>query len=503
MKTALSRYEVRPREAAPKGSIRIRALRKAYKTYDQRLDFLKEAMTGGRYHREKEVLRDINLTIAPGEVVGIIGRNGAGKSTLLKMIAGTLAPSAGTIEVEGRASAILELGTGFNPAYSGRENVMMSALMRGLSEVEIARRFDDIVDFAGLSDVIDEPFQNYSSGMQARLAFAAAIAVDADVLIIDEALAAGDIRFAARCIKRIHEICQSGVTALFVSHVTYHVMQLCSRAIWIDGGRIRMDGPPVEVVRAYEHEMHEEVARDLGRMRQAGATASTPPVAPQSSQEPQLQAQAGVPALEAVPVSLSADDIAALPALEATTSSLAGGAAVSDLERADTRAARRHFNSGQYQINAIAFRDADGHEVTSIRFGETLTIIVDYECLLPELPRLSCGLAVAFNRQSDFEAVMYFNTNYPHSDGEMANYDHMQFRRYIGRRGRITSRISPVQLKPGSYYVSMGLLPNQPGPHEFYEYRHCHFILTVLPNGFEEPAVFYPMVEWRNDPWPE
>ncbi len=273
-------------EAAPV-AISVREVRKAYRTYDQPLSFLAEVLTGKKKHAEKEVLRDISFEIGRGEVVGIVGRNGAGKSTLLKMIAGTLVPTAGRIDVNGRVSAILELGTGFNHAYSGRDNVIMSGLMRGMSEADVRRKFDAVVAFAGLEDVIDQPFHTYSSGMQARLAFAAAVSVDADVIIIDEALAAGDVRFTARSLGRIREICKSGVTALFVSHQTYHVMQLCTRAIWLDDGRIRMDGPALEVCRAYEYEMHEAVARDEGRLtvvrplaaseKPAGAVQAEPP----------------------------------------------------------------------------------------------------------------------------------------------------------------------------------------------------------------------------------
>ena len=249
-------------------AIRGSGIGKSYKLYDRPLNLLKEVFTGRAQHREKEVLRNISFEINRGEIVGIIGRNGAGKSTLLKIIAGTLTQTRGTVHVNGRVSAILELGTGFNPAYSGRDNVILSALMRGMSEAEVRRKLDSIIEFAGLADVIDEPFHTYSSGMQGRLAFAAAVSVEADVIIIDEALSTGDVRFAARSLRRIHEICQSGITALFVSHNTYQVLQLCSRVIWIHDGRIRMDGVPVEVVRAYEYEMHEEVARDQKHMAQ-------------------------------------------------------------------------------------------------------------------------------------------------------------------------------------------------------------------------------------------
>lgn len=459
--------------------IRVVGLKKSYKIYDQRFDFLKEAITGRPFHRDKEVLRGIDLTIKRGEVVGVIGRNGAGKSTLLKVLAGTLAATAGSVEVSGRVSAILELGTGFNPAYSGRDNVIMSALMRGLSEKAIRDKFDSIVGFAGLAEVIDEPFHTYSSGMQARLAFAAAIAVDADVLIIDEALAAGDIRFAARSIARIHEICSNGVTALFVSHVSYHVMQLCSRVVWIDDGRIKMDGAPVDVVRAYEYEMHEAIARDQGhsnaRVEETVVTAPTP-----SPPDVPVEERASSPPTETAPIVAPVEQAASPEVIEVAR-------------------APRHFTTGQYRIASLELLDANGEPTKAIRHGSRFTLRVGYECLLPELPDHSCGLAVAFNRLADFEAVMYFNTNYPHSDQEIVTYANEPFRQFVGRKGRIDATLT-MQLRAGQYYLSLGILPNRSGPHEFYEYRHCFDVITVLPNGFDEPSVFYPSVEWVNGP---
>jgi len=169
-----------------------------------------------------------------------------------------------------------------------------------------------------------------------------------------------------------------------------------------------------------------------------------------------------------------------------------------ELQRVEERAAARHFSTGQYRITSVEFRDGRGRPTTSVRHGEDFEVAVGYECLLPELPRYSCGLAVAFNRFSDFEAVMYFNTNYPHSDEEITTYFDQPFRRTIARRGCLTARF-PMQLKAGQYYVSLGILPNQPESHEFYEYRHGQYVFTVLPNGFDEPSVFYPCVEWRND----
>lgn len=482
-------------------AISIRNLRKAYRMYDKPLAFLGEVITGRAAHREKEVLRDISLEIARGEVVGVIGRNGAGKSTLLKLIAGTLAPTAGKVDVRGRVSAILELGTGFNYAYSGRDNVIMSALMRGMTEADIRRKFDAIVAFAGLADVIDQPFHTYSSGMQARLAFAAAVAVEADIIIIDEALAAGDIRFTARSLKRVREICESGVTALFVSHQTYHVMQMCTRAIWIDDGRVRMDGAPIEVCRAYEYEMHEAVARDEGRLNGAPRPAAVPPPAAPAAlavAAPAAAAPEEDSAGSTAPGAVAADS--AQPQQAAPSVPEQSCPAESSRAREGVGADASHFRTHQYRIVAVEFLDANGAPTTRFRFNTPMRLRVTYECLLDELPDASCGLAVAFTSVPEHQAVMYFNTNYPHSDEEMARYDDAPFRRYRGRFGVIEAHIPAIQLKAGEYLVSLGLLPNQQEFHQFYEYRHLAYQIAVLPNGYTEPSVFYAQVDWTHGP---
>jgi ABC-type polysaccharide/polyol phosphate transport system ATPase subunit len=530
---SLAVHEIAEMPSAARVAVRLDNVSKCYKLYDRPFHFLKEALTGSPYHRDKHVLSDISVDIRCGEIVGIIGRNGAGKSTLLKIIAGTLAPTRGTVVVNGRVSAILELGTGFNPNYSGRDNVILSALMRGMSEEAIRSKFESVVSFAGMEDVIDEPFHTYSTGMQARLAFAAAISVEADILIIDEALAAGDMRFASRSLRRVKEICQSGVTALFVSHTPYHVMQLCTRAIWIDGGRIRMDGAPIEVVRAYEYEMQEAIARDQGRKAQQAAERGNSGLTDTASERTLrsgVSAQvdtAGIAAESCADLSMprgaSSTTVAAdVDDCEKTKSAEAQLRAVDQLHRASDLAAARvsqsaesahdgqiqsdhsasaegsGFTTGQYRILEIAFMDRNGKDTAIFRFGESLKLRVCYECLLPELPRYSCGLAVAFNRTNDFEAVMYFNTNYAHSDDELAHYFDVPFRKFIGRRGTIEAVIDPIQLRAGEYYVSLGILPNQPGMHEFYVYLHCKYRVTILPNGFDEPAVFYPKVLWSH-----
>lgn len=238
----------------------IQALRlsKCYQLYQHPRDRLKQFLWPHRwwgsrqYYRELRALQDIDLTVMPGEVVGIVGRNGSGKSTLLQLICGTLTPTHGAVLVNGRIAALLELGAGFNPEFTGRENVLMSAAIMGLSQSEIADRIEDIIDFSGVRDFIDQPVKTYSSGMYVRLAFSVAINVDPDILVIDEALSVGDGAFARKSFARIMQMRDAGKTILFCSHSLFQVESLCARAIWINQGKIVQDGESAQVVSAYQ-----------------------------------------------------------------------------------------------------------------------------------------------------------------------------------------------------------------------------------------------------------
>jgi lipopolysaccharide transport system ATP-binding protein len=242
-------------------AIRVRDLAKHYFLYERPQDRLKQSIVPrlqrlarrapSQYYRAFAALDGVSFDVRRGETVGIVGRNGAGKSTLLQLICGTLAPSAGRIEVGGRLAALLELGAGFNPQFTGRENVYVNGAVLGLSRAEIDARFAAIAAFADIGRFMDQPVKTYSSGMHVRLAFAVAISIDPEVLVVDEALAVGDEPFQRKCFARIEEIQARGGTILFVSHSLQTILQVCSRALLLDAGELLLDGDPKLVTTQY------------------------------------------------------------------------------------------------------------------------------------------------------------------------------------------------------------------------------------------------------------
>lgn len=232
-------------------AISLKNVSKYFKRYDNPTDRLKEILVPNqKFSAEFSALRDINLEINRGQSVGIIGCNGSGKSTLLQIIAGTLTATTGEVNVNGRVSALLELGCGFNPEFTGRQNVFFNCRLLGLTQTEIEERFDDITDFAEIGDFLDRPVKTYSSGMFVRLAFSVVTQVDADILIIDEALSVGDMYFQKKCIEKMKSL-KYQTSILYVSHSIASVRNFCDRAIWIQDGKIEQDGESSLVCEAY------------------------------------------------------------------------------------------------------------------------------------------------------------------------------------------------------------------------------------------------------------
>lgn len=263
-------------------AIRVQGLSKCYQIYDSPRDRLKQfvvprlqslaGQSPRQYFQEFWALKDVSFEVKKGETVGIIGRNGSGKSTLLQMICGTLSPTSGSVETHGRIAALLELGSGFNPEFTGRENVYMNAAVLGLSKEEVDQRFDDIEAFADIGQFIEQPIKTYSSGMMVRLAFAVIAHVDADILVVDEALAVGDAVFTQKCMRYIRSFQENG-SLIFVSHDTASVQNLCKSGIWLKSGSMEQAGTAKSVSEAYLQYTLQEVYGDESKL-----TSIAPPV---------------------------------------------------------------------------------------------------------------------------------------------------------------------------------------------------------------------------------
>ena len=248
----MSSEPVSDRSTEEQAVIEVNEVGKCYQIYEKPQDRLKQMLWRGRrrYYHEFWALRNMSFTVRRGQTVGVIGRNGSGKSTLLKMLCGTLAPTTGTLAVRGRVAALLELGTGFNPEFTGRENVYLNAAILGLDDAEIECYLPEILAFADIGEFIDQPVKTYSSGMAVRLAFSVAAHVHADILVIDEALAVGDMFFVQKCMRFLRKFQEHG-TLFFVSHDTAAVVNLCDHVLWLEQGRMRESGPAKEVCEHY------------------------------------------------------------------------------------------------------------------------------------------------------------------------------------------------------------------------------------------------------------
>jgi ABC-type polysaccharide/polyol phosphate transport system ATPase subunit len=503
-------------------AIRVRGVGKAYLTYPKPLDLLKEVISGKPRHEEHWVLRDISFDVPRGSIVGIIGPNGAGKSTLLKIVAGLLNATTGTAEIRGRVSAILELGTGFHPDFTGRQNIITGGMCLGMTRAEIEERQKWIIDFSELESVIDRPFKTYSTGMQARLTFATAVSIDPEIFIVDEALAAGDAYFVSKCIKRIHKICSSGATVLFVSHGTNQVAQMCNTAIWLQDGRIHSIGPARDVAKRYDYEVHVRISNSAGQIvevpvepRAVAAEHLEPPsrppietVAPPlivpPAEDQTIVASGAVaeetnaaPNPEMSPTAPAPQESVALNDEPANTAEISTGDLTPVPPPSASRSAMKVYRKGPVFIEKVVFSDGHGEQRQVFRTWDTMRIDVHYTCH-GEIPEETLGLGIGIERESDLALIAQFSTVLP-AGNETIEYADAPFRRQASKSGVISAVLPSLQMMNGDFLVSLGVLPNIPGAVDFYEYRHRSYKLRVVAAGYPSGATFYPLVEWEHN----
>ncbi|HVR30135.1 MAG TPA: ABC transporter ATP-binding protein [Thermoanaerobaculia bacterium] len=397
-------------------------------------------------------LRSISLRVAKGEAVALVGGNGSGKSTLLKIMAGLLRPTTGTVEVDGRVAALIELGAGFHPEISGRENVFINGAVLGLRRAEIERRYDDIVAFAGLEDFIDEPVKNYSSGMYVRLGFSVAIHTDPEILLVDEVLAVGDEAFAHRCLRRIEEFLAGGRTLVLVSHDLGLVESLCDRAHWLDGGELRLSGRPRQVCDAYREAIAEAEGRQHKEEKEAAAA---------SMGGPRAAAAGG--------------------AAEASTSG----------DGSETHGGQeepRRWGSRAAEIVAARLCDGDGRETYHLRSGSEARFVVEVRAERP-LDDFVFGIGIFTPR-----GIECWGTN--------TDLIGLRPRRLAGT-ATVVVRCPELLLGPGEYLVDLAIHARDGAP---YDYRRRVFAFTVTareravgpaPGRGAGRGLYLPHNEWR------
>ena len=380
-------------------AIRVTDLVKEYEVYERPLDLALEALTRRPRHKIFRALNNVSFEVSRGEVFGIIGANGAGKSTLLKIIAGVLDVTSGSIDIAGRVTAILELGLGFNVEYSGRENIYLSGLLYGMDKSEIDRKLASIIAFSGLGDFIERPVKTYSSGMQARLAFSIATAVDAAILIIDEALAAGDAGFVQKCLRRIRELCSGGRTVLMVSHGTGLLAQLCNRVMWLQNGQVQMIGSAIQVIQAYDLAAHQ----------------SADPASWIETVEDDLAAPAsnGHSGEIAVTNSANGSELALAEQHPSADEKASTGDAMGKMFLQGGEAGRQVFRRGPVFIESVRLLDEQDQPTTRLILLKPFTLKIEYRVDGP-LPTPTLGVALAVNTRHDLAPVaQFYHPEYP------------------------------------------------------------------------------------------
>jgi lipopolysaccharide transport system ATP-binding protein len=377
-------------------AIRVRGVSKCYQIYDKPQDRLRQAVLPRlkrwfgqdagevRYFREFWALRDVSFDVKRGGTVGIVGKNGSGKSTLLQIICGTMAPTAGEVEVRGRVAALLELGAGFNPEFTGRENVFMNASILGLSRQETESRFDEIAAFADIGDFIEQPVKTYSSGMVVRLAFAVIAHVDADVLVIDEALSVGDAFFSQKCMRYLRRFMQTG-TVLFVSHDTGAVVSLCDTAVWLENGVKRLESSARMVSDRYLEALVEDRQGKgtFGSVNAEGSQIALPSAADSGRVSAPRQETAAPSASVPLGVHATPGGDAHAPVTDARWEMLRNSKYRNDIEIFEFDPSGESFGIGQGRIVDVELQAADHRRISFVTGGETVILRIRAEALQP------------------------------------------------------------------------------------------------------------------------
>ncbi|OFW14302.1 MAG: hypothetical protein A3F70_08230 [Acidobacteria bacterium RIFCSPLOWO2_12_FULL_67_14] len=435
-------------------AIEVRDVRKTYRRYGRRKQFgtLKSALLSGRIVRDLrpdqtfDALHGVSFDVPAGETLGLIGRNGSGKSTLLKLLAGIGRPTSGTVRVAGRISALIELGAGFHPEISGRENVYINGMMLGLSKRDIAARFDEIVAFAELEDFIDAPVKTYSSGMYMRLGFAVAIHVDPDVLLVDEVLAVGDETFTHKCLDKFAEFRRRGRTVLLVTHALDLVTRFCDRALWLDAGGVRVQGDPRRVVDAYLQDVAKAedaaLAREPDRLRARSALRRVSP-------RPLAEADTARPTRDQV----------------------------SDEPPDMYRAAEGRWGSREVEIIGVDLVDRDGRTAHVFASGDPVEIRLQVHAGRP-VDDLVFGVGI-FNA----EGVCCYGTNTAIDGARSAS---------IQGTGEVRFSIERLDLVEGSYKLDVAAHRQNGAAYDYHRLLHTIRVTSRL----KEAGIFRPPHRW-------
>jgi len=438
-------------------AICVSNLSKVYQIYDRPEDRLKQSIypriqkwlghQPRSYHREFWALKDVSFKVRKGETVGIIGRNGAGKSTLLQMVCGTLNPSSGTIEVNGRVAALLELGSGFNPEFTGRENVYMNASILGLSQQQIDAKFSKIMAFSEIADFIDQPVKSYSSGMLVRLAFSVIAHVDADILIIDEALAVGDAFFTQKCMRFLRNFMKTG-TILFVSHDTGAVLNLCNKAVSLNCGSIASYGKPKDVVKRYLGDDYGGVKREAPK---------------------EEESQTKINETESTQLRDMRQDFINQTTLR------------NDIEIFDFSSEGESFGIGGASISNVQFCDEADNPLSHVVGGENVKITIEVKALVDLISPI-----VGFQLKDRLGQVIF-------SDNSYITYNSVEFNILAGEKFKTTFEFTMPVLPVGDYSVSSALAVGTQAEHIQHHWIHDAIILKSMTSSICLGLVGIPM----------